>query len=247
MQEAKITEVKKKTTAKKTTKKAAVKPEVKEETVKAIPAEDKAEAVDEVKKETVSEVEALKQQIEMLKQQIALQAQVQPQVIVSAASSERIHFLWLANVADENVVEFGPNGMYGRIVGKTGSFYMPKDEFSRILDSAARYYLDQRWLIVVSGLDKNEREALGVDYKEGELLDVDTFRKIAKMPRAELCEVYKELCESHQNMVAARLHEEFENGKRIDREMVVALNRIHSSVALKDIIEKMNENDLKTD
>lgn len=225
----------KKTTAKKTAvKKEAA--EVKEEVKQAI-------TEPEINKD--AEINELKAQIEQLKNMMIQQAQAQPQVIYSAASTERVHFLWIANVADDNVVEFGPGGMYGRVVGKTGSFFVPKDEMSRMLDSAARYYMNQRWLIVVNGLTDDEREAMGVAYKEGELLDVDTFRKIAKKPKDELAEIYSELCDSHKEMVAARLHEEFEKGNNVDRETVKALNKIYPSVAFKDIIEKMNQDDLE--
>lgn len=39
-----------------------------------------------------------------------------------STSTEQVHFLWMAPVADDNVVQFGDGGMYGNIVGKTGSF-----------------------------------------------------------------------------------------------------------------------------
>lgn len=233
MKDVKETAPKKSTAKKAATKKAA---EVKEEVKQEVPAP-------EVDKD--AEINDLKAQIEQLKTMMLQQAQAKPQVIYSTGSTERVHFLWIANVSDDNVVEFGPGGLYGRVVGKTGSFFVPKDEMSRMLDSAARYYMNQRWLIVVDGLTEDEREAMGVNYKEGELLDVETFRKIAKKPKEELAEIYEELCKPHKEMVAARLHEEFEVGHAVDRETVKILNKIYPSVAFKDIIEKMNQDDLE--
>lgn len=190
------------------------------------------------------EIEALKAQIEQLKQLVASQAQAQPQqIIVSADNSERIWFLWMADVADDNVTLIGEHGEYGRVVGKTGTFYVPKNDLSRILDNATRYYLEHRWMIVVSGLTDEEREALGVAYKEGELLDRNAFARIADMGK-ELNEIFPALCDDHKDMVVSRLHEAYESGKAIDRQQIVELNKIYPSQALVDIIEQINAKEL---
>lgn len=186
------------------------------------------------------EIERLNAEIEWLKQQMAQRSASPQQIVLSTDNSERVWFLWLADVADDNQILIGESGQYGRIVGKTGTFYVPKNDISRVLDSAMRHYLAMRWMIVVSGLTDEEREALGVNYKEGELLDEKAFRRIADMGE-ELLAIYSELCEPHKEMVASRYHEEYMNGKNIDRNMVVRLNKIHPSPAFKDILEDMNE------
>ena len=234
--------------AKKTTKEAVVE-EAKVEEVKAV--EETAEEVKEVKavkkpkvdKKDV-EIENLKAQIEQLKELMAQQAQQPQQIVVTQDNSERVWFRWMADVSNDNTLYIGENGQYGRIVGKTGSTYVPKNELSRVLDSAFRYYLEHRWLIVLSGLNEEEREALGVNYKKGELLDEVAFRKLAELGD-ELLEIYPALCEPHKEMVASGLHEAYEEGKRIDRQLVVELNKIHSDPALIDIIEQMNEKDAR--
>ena len=114
-----------------------------------------------------SAMDALKAQNEMLQRQMEeLQRQIlamqKPQVIQVAADTERVHFLWQADVADYNLVTFGPGGMYGSITGKTGTFSVPKNELSRILDDRTRRFLERRWLIVLDGLTDDERESLGV-------------------------------------------------------------------------------------
>ena len=165
-----------KETAKKTAPKAR--------TVK-VPAEEAPAKVVDARDE---EIALLKAKLEELATELAKKS-VQPQIIVAAPDNgERVHFLWQAEVANDNVVEFGDGGMYGRIVGKSGHFYVPKNDMSRILDSAARYYLDNRWLIVVSGLTEDEREALGVNYREGEILYEKAFQRITELGREELLE-----------------------------------------------------------
>ena len=190
------------------------------------------------------EIEALKAQIEQLKQLMAEQAAQPPQqIVVSTDNSERVWFLWMADVADDNVTLIGEHGEYGRIVGKVGTFYVPKNDLSRILDTANRYYLEQRWMIVVDGLTDEEREALGVDYKEGELLDRKAFMKITELGDT-LLEIFPALCTSHKDMVASRFHEAYESGKKLYRPLIVELNKMYNSPAFVDIIERMNAEEL---
>ena len=190
------------------------------------------------------QIEALKAQIEQLKQLVAQQAAQPPQqIVVSTDNSERVWFLWMADVADDNVTLIGEHGEYGRIVGKVGTFYVPKNDLSRILDTANRYYLEQRWMIVVDGLTDEEREALGVDYKEGELLDRKAFMKITELGDT-LLEIFPALCTSHKDMVASRFHEAYESGKKLYRPLIVELNKIYNSPAFVDIIERMNAEEL---
>lgn len=190
------------------------------------------------------EIAELKAQIEQLKQLVATQATQPPQqIIVSADNSERVWFLWMADVADDNVTLIGEHGEYGRVVGKTGTFYVPKNDLSRILDNATRYYLEHRWMIVVSGLTDEEREALGVAYKEGELLDRNAFMRIAELGK-ELTDIFPALCDSHKDMVASRFHEAYESGKKLNRQQIIDLNKIYNSPAFVDIIERMNAEEL---
>ena len=184
----------KKTRTRKTT--AKVEEERKdEERIDTAPAEERKDE---------SEVELLKAQIEALKAEMASQvesfkeamAAQKTQVVQVTASTEQVHFLWMAPVADDNTQDFGQGGMFGRIIGKTGEFFVPKNDLSRILDHMTRMFLDRRWLIAVSGLSEDEREALGVDYKEGELLDRKAFSKLIELGDTIL-EIFPSLCEGH--------------------------------------------------
>ena len=235
----------KSTEEKKTTTKA-VKPtdEIKQEEPVAIRENNENEEKVFIVNSRDEEIADLKAQIEQLKQLVATQSTQQPQqIVVSADSSERVWFLWMADVADDNVTLIGEHGEYGRIVGKVGTFYVPKNDLSRILDTANRYYIEQRWMIVVDGLTDEEREALGVDYKEGELLDRKAFAKITELGDT-LLEIFPALCEPHKDMVASRFHEAYESGKKLNRNQIIELNKMYNSPAFVDIIERMNAAEL---
>ena len=228
------------TTRKTTTRTTTAKP--KATPAKEVPVQEEAKAVetpavDNEKAKLEEEIALLKQQIELMK------GQQTPQIVTIAQDTEKVHFLWNAPVADENVVTFGEGGMYGRITGKTGQFFVPKSDLSRIMTSSTRYYIDQRWLIVVSGLTDEEREAYGASYSDGELIDKNVFTKLVELGD-DIIDIYRDLCESHQSIVAKVYHEEFGLGKHIDRNVVVELNKIKAQPAFKDIIEQMNRNDL---
>ena len=196
-------------------------------------------------------VEALKAQNEMLQRQMEeMQRQIlamqKPQVIQVAPDTERVYFLWQADVADYNLVTFGPGGMYGSITGKTGTFSVPKNELSRILDNRTRGFIERRWLIVVDGLTDEERESLGVAYADGEILDRKVFAKMVSLGKDEICEIYPRLCKSHKDMVARRYYEEWQNGNSaVTREKVIALRDLTRDMGLdisafKQILKEMN-------
>lgn len=176
--------------------------------------------------------------------------QTAPQIVHVSTSAEQVHFLWMAPVADDNVVQFGDGGMYGNIVGKTGSFYVPKPDLSRILTEMNRRFMAQRWLLVVSGLTDEEREALGVDYKPGEVLDKRAFAKLVELGD-ELLNIYPALCEGHKVMAAQMYADAYRQGSRyVTRERTVKLNALskrkgHEKGDFIAIIEDMNEKDTK--
>lgn len=243
------------TTPKKTTK-AVKKPQEAAEEKVVTEATEPAEIAETAPVESVaphSESDALREQNELLKKQLeAMQKQMEslakPQVVQVMADTEKVHFLWQAEVSDSNVVHFGDGGMYGRIVGKTGSFYVPKSDLSRVLTEVNRLHLKRRWLIIVSGLDDEERVALGVDYKEGELLDKRAFAKMVDLGD-EILEIYPALCEGHKKMVAQRYAEAFhKNNPNVTRERVLALNAMSKEAGSEKgdftpIIEMMNQRD----
>ena len=177
------------------------------------------------------ELELLKSQIEMYKKQMnemmeTMQKMQQPQVITVPVSTEKVHFLWQAEVADDNKVMFGQGGRLGSVTGKRGEFYVPKSEFTSMMDEQCRWFMDKRWLIVLDGLTEDEREAYGVNYKDGEYLDREAFRKIIEMGD-KILEIYPNLCEGNKIMVAQRYLEAYQkNSPLVNRETVIKLNEM---------------------
>ena len=149
-----------------------------------------------------------------------------PQIITIAENAPKVTFYWLAPVADDCITDFGENGLFGKITGKTGMVYVPHNEFSRFLDPTIRWYIDNRWLIYLSGLDAQEVEQLGVDYKDGEIIDRNAFKAVLDMGD-DLLEVYPHLCQSYKDMVACTFIDAYQKGDpRVDRDLVEKLNRI---------------------
>lgn len=217
--------------------------------------EEVIKAAEEAVKRAEEQNSDLKMQNEMLMKQLAdiqarLDAASRPQIIQIGQDAAKVQFLWQAEVADDNVVSFGDGGMYGRIVGKTGTFAVPKSDLSRLLDGMNRFFLDKRWLIVLDGLDENEREMMGVNYKEGEILDRQAFAKMVDLGEGIL-EIYPNLCASHKEMVAKRYNEAYAAGNpHVTRDIVVELNRMSKAAGSAEgdftaIIEAMNEADAK--
>ena len=211
----------------------------------------------EVKEQKVETVDKRDLEIEELKKQVAAmqemlkKAQYAPQVVqVAPQEAEKVHCLFEAEVADDNIFSLGENGRYGRIIGKTGSFFIPKNELSSVMDAQFRSMLENRWIIIVSGLTDEEREAFGVDYKEGEYLDKKAFAKMVDMGE-EILEIYPKLCKGHQEMVAKRYYEAYLSGNpKVTRELVVELNKLSKKAGSEKgdfigIIERMNEADTK--
>ncbi len=184
----------------------------------------------EEKAQESAELDNLKAQNEVLQKQLRelmeqMQSIQKPQIIQVAADVAKVHLLWQAEVADDNVVSFGDGGRYGAVKGKRGEFYMLKTDFSTIMDERVRYFLDNRWLIVLDGLNDEEREAYGVDYKDGEYLDKKAFAKLIEIG-ADILDIYPNLCEGNKKMVSQRYADAFANGGNLDRSVVEKLNEM---------------------
>lgn len=166
---------------------------------------------------------------QMIAEALAKQAEtLKPQVYQVHQGSEKVVLRWQAEVADDNVVLFGDGGYYGKITGRRGILSVPKEDFfNRFMDERTRYMIDKRWLIVVSGLDEQERQMLGVDYREGEYLDGKAFDKLLDMTDEEMLEIFPGLCTAHKEMVAKRICEAYRrNDARIEkrRSLIKTLN-----------------------
>lgn len=170
------------------------------------------------------EIEELKALVRQLQDELAAR---KPQIVQVMADTERVVMRFQAEVADDNVTIFGPDGMYGQVTGKAGTVAVPKSEWSRFYNESVRNMISRRWLIALSGMDEQERELYGCNYKPGEILDDMAFHKMLDLGR-DLIAIFPALCPDHQAMVASRfITAWYENDDRVkDRELVVALNEM---------------------
>lgn len=196
--------------------------------------------VAEVQAQTASnrEVEELKALVLSLQQQLA---EKKPHVVQVMADTERVTMRFQADVAEDNVSTFGPDGMYGQVTGSSGVVTVPKSEWSRFYTESVRAMIARRWLIVLTGMTDEEREMYGCAYKPGEVLDEMAFHRMLDMGR-DLLAVFPALCRPHKEMVASRFITAWENGDdRVkDRDLVVALNEIS-----KEEYKDADKNDLR--
>lgn len=200
----------------------------------------------ETKTEQNSEIEALKSLVKQLQDQLAAQ---KPHVVQVMADTEKVVLRFQAEVADDNVATFGPEGMYGQVTGKTGTITVPKSEWSRFYNESVRNMIYRRWLIVLSGMDEQERELYGCNYKPGEILDELAFHKLLDLGR-DLIAVFPALCDTHKEMVASRFLTAWMDGdsRAMDRDLIVALNELskddtHKKGMFQSIIEGLNAKD----
>lgn len=202
----------------------------------------KSEARDAQIQELQAMVQSLMAQLEEQKKQ--------PSIIQVLGDQEKVVLRFQAEVADDNVALFGPNGMYGQVTGKSGQIVVPKSEWSRFYTGSVRNMLRKRWLIVVSGMTDEERELYGCKYKDGEILENSVFQKLLDMGDAIL-DVFPQLCREHQEMVARRFLSAYEeNDPRVqDRDLIVKLNDLSAKETGKGlfnrIVADMNEKDVK--
>ena len=209
-----------------------------------------AEKKTEVMEAKAQAQDARDEKIALLEKELAelKRAAAAPQIVQVSSSGERVHFVWMGEVADDNIIEFGPGGIYGRIEGKTGSFMVPKDDLSRVLTSLNRSLLEKRWLMIVSGLTEEEKQAFNVDYREGEVLDRKAFGRLVELGE-EMLEIYPKLCKGHREMVAKRYYEAWRRRDRhITRELITKLNKQSKELGsaegdFKDILLEMNAAD----
>lgn len=205
------------------------------EAKKALEASEKVETAEETNATSVFTAEDVQRMIAeaMTKQQAEFAkqlAQVQtPQVIQYSGDSEKVIMRFQAEVADDNVAEFGQGGMFGKVTGKRGTIQIPKSEFSRFYTEQTKWMMEKRWLIVLSGMTDEERELYGVKYRPGEVLDDMAFAKMLDMSDDEMLKTFPALCESCREMVARRFRDAY--SKRDHRvvgrlDLVRALNRM---------------------
>lgn len=107
---------------------------------------------------------------------------------------------------------------------------IPKKEFGgKFMSAAARKFIENRWLLVVSGLNEQERRRWNCDYRPGAVLDVNAFDNLLNKPLSELSALFSALCVEHKEFVARYIFGLVEGavraGKPIDNRISLALVR----------------------
>lgn len=138
---------------------------------------------------------------------------------------EYVTLLYIGAIADGTVVSLGKLGQINK-AGATRD--IPKKEFLQGMTFAIEKMLENRSLIVLNGLTRDERERYGLDYKDGELLTQEAFYKLLNYSDSEITDIFRKLCEDHRRVVAKLfLSAYFENSdNRITAEKVKSLNEI---------------------
>lgn len=177
-------------------------------------------------------IASLEAEIEQMKewwaaQQSALHQPAPVQIVQVPSDTEKVVMRWQAEVADDNVAVFGANGMWGQVTGKRGTVIVPKNEWSRFYTESIRNLLNNRWLVVLSGMSDDERVLYNCAYKPGEILDEQAFAKLLDMGE-KLREIFPNLCTSHQEMIGRRIIEAWQNDTafNLSRDLIVDLNRM---------------------
>ena len=153
--------------------------------------------------------------------------EAEQKVIRVAADTPMVKLRFQCECSPVNVINFGVNGKFGSITGKSGMLTIPHDSFvGEFRDELVQTLLASRELIVIDGLTDEEREMYGVSYRKGEYMDEKVFAKMVDMGD-ELLDIYPDLNQTYKDMVARRFAEEYErNQKRIPRDLVKKLNEM---------------------
>ena len=218
-----------KTSTKKTTEpKAAAPVEEKIETPAQDAQEPASEPVKVEEKVTISrsELDAL------IASAVASAMQNQPTVIQAAPVENPVVLLFLGGIMPGSTVALGE---LGSIYRDGGTLTVSKEAFFSKLNSTAELMLRTRQLIVVSGLNDEERERYGVRYGENELLTEKTYGRLLVYEPEELKVIYKALCPEHR-AIAAKVFASavYENDGRATPEKIKALARIDRDEGIKE-------------
>lgn len=169
-----------------------------------------------------------KQNKELMEQLAKMQAEIEAMKqtggkVVMAKPEENVELTYIAAVSPNNVLSLGE---YGTLNGVGGYIEVPRKEFGgKFLTPEVRGLLNARRLIVLNGLNEDERKRYGVNYKDGELLDMQMFDRLLDMPLDRLKEIFTKLCPEHRQVVATRFISAYQKGdNRISREKVEPLN-----------------------
>ena len=195
--------------------------------------------------EVMSLVTGLQQQIEALKAQTGAQsaapAQTKPEEVVI--------LYYVPACSPDNEANLGDYG-----VVRPGQYIeIPKKEFGRFMSPQARKFVEKRRLLVLSGLNEEERRRWNCDYRPGETLTENAFDNLLDLSEAKIADLFRALCTEHKRAVVRFLYSKADEAQRrgepidnrIDLSKARALNEISKSVEpdgmLNLLIERIKE------
>lgn len=151
-------------------------------------------------------------------------AKNQTPAIQVAPVEDPVVLLFLGGIMPGSTVALGE---LGNIYRDGGTLTVSKENFFSKLNGTAEYMLRTRQLIVVSGLNDEERERYGVNYGEGELLTEKTYGRLLNYEPDELKTIYTALCRQHRAIAAKAFRTGLDNGDmRVTKEKLKALAKI---------------------
>lgn len=167
------------------------------------------------------------------------------QVIV--VPEEKVTLLFIGGIAKGTSVTLGK---LGKINKDGGTIDISKKEFLQGINETIDILLAKRKLIVLDGLDAEERERYGVDYKEGELLTAKQFHKLLDYADDVICDIYDKLCDQHQETVARVFISSYTESKdpRVSTDKLKKLNKIskkkHPEGVFTELLKKINADEI---
>ena len=196
-------------------------------------AEEKAEETvqEEQIKLTKSELNAL------IAEAVAAAVKDAKPVLQVAPTEDPVVLLFLGGIMPGSTVALGE---LGSIYRDGGTLTVSKENFFSKLGGTAEYLLRMRQLIVVSGLNDEERERYGVLYKDNELLTAKTYGRLLHYEPDELCGIYRALCPEHRKLAAKAFRSAMDAGDgRVTADKLKKLYEIDREGGVKDYAFKV--------
>lgn len=157
-----------------------------------------------------------------------LAKQPQPVMQVNYQKEEMVTLLYMGAVAEGSMVTLWEGF---EIQGRGGTRDIPKKEFLQHLSQGVIKRLKDRRLIVVDGLNDDERERYGVKYTDNELASVDIYYKLLSYDEDKIINIFKNVCDSHKTIIASLFKTAYmAHDNRINQPLIERLNKASKTV-----------------
>lgn len=169
----------------------------------------------------------------------------QPQIIQQVTPNETVSVAYVGNIASGTEVRLGKIGTIHR-ADTICNF--SKTAFKQEMTPVVEDMLRDRTLIVLGGLDDNEREIYEVDYKEDELLKIGMIKKMLNYDLDRLIDIFAKLCDEHKKIIAGMFYSAYveNHDSRVTYEKCKALNKLTKDIQpgglFKHLLKLMGDN-----